>query len=68
MQENDPAQSGNGDGLPEFFTAQEFADATKFSRVTIYRFCARGKIKCVPYSRHKRIPKSEYKRWQKGEF
>jgi len=56
------------DSEPDFYTAQEFAEKTRQSYQTVLRLITRGKIKCNPYCRHKRIPKSELERWKRGEF
>lgn len=63
-----PPPATSPDEQREFYTAQEFAGATKLSYQTVLRLIKRGKIKANPYCRHKRIPPSELARWQRGEF
>lgn len=53
---------------PDFFTAKEFGARVNLSYQTILRLIVRGKLKCNPYSRHKRIPASELQKWKRGEF
>jgi excisionase family DNA binding protein len=51
-----------------FYTAHQFAAKVNLSYPTILRLLARKKLKCIPYSRHKRIPSSELARWESGDF
>lgn len=53
---------------PTFYTAREFATAVNLSYGTVLRLLKRGKLKCLPHCRHKRIPASELDRWIKGDF
>ena len=51
-----------------FYTAREFGARANLSYQTVLRLIKRHKLKCLPYSRHKRIPVSELSRWERGEF
>lgn len=51
-----------------FYTAREFGVRANLSYQTVLRLIKRRKLKCLPYSRHKRIPTSELERWERGEF
>jgi excisionase family DNA binding protein len=52
----------------EFLTVKQFASETQLSTATVYRLVSRGKLRSVPDLRHKRIPRSELKRWQRCDF
>ena len=51
-----------------FLTAREFASRVGLSYSTVLRLLKRGKIRCLPHCRHKRIPLTELARWERGEF
>ena len=51
-----------------FLTARDFAARTALSYQTVLRLIKRGKIRSLPFCRHKRIPAAELARWQRGEF
>jgi len=53
---------------PDFYTARKFAEKAEISYQTVLRLIVRGKLKCNPDIRHKRIPASELARWKRGEF
>ena len=67
LDQHSPAKD-SPDSEKTFFTAREFGTRANLSYQTVLRLIKRRKLKCLPYSRHKRIPVSELERWERGEF
>ena len=68
MSDTNSDQPHSSANEPVTLTAREFGARVGLSYQTILRLIKRRKLKCLPYSRHKRIPVSELSRWERGEF
>ena len=66
--DQDPIDDGAPLPSRAFYTAREFGARVGLSYQTVLRLIQRRKLKCLPYSRHKRIPVSELYRWERGDF
>lgn len=51
---------------PLVFTARQFAEKVSLSYETVLRLIKRKKLRCLPHTRHKRIPATELDRFLKS--